>query len=161
VLLLGWIVTCSLPPHLLHFHRYYHQVGSNSLLQPSMYDFPSFLSCIIPGCLISIYILDRAYLQVLLVDFHVIGRESLFLSNSQHSSSAFDGCFLLQCLQIGASLYFLLFLSFFFSFSSLVWLLELVGFLFSFLGASSLSWRPLYLLSRSPFDGSGFLLVLQ
>ena len=50
----------------------------------------------------------------------VDGRLALFLSSSQHSSSAFEGCFFPQFLQKGASLYFFLFSSRFFFFSSSV-----------------------------------------
>jgi hypothetical protein len=46
-----------------------------------------------------------------MLDFQVDGQESLFFSISQHSPSAFHGCFLRQCLQIGALLYFFCFLS--------------------------------------------------
>lgn len=59
-----------------------------------------------------------AHLQVLFVDVQLEGRESLFFSNSQHSSSFLVGCFFPQFLQIGASLYRFLRSSRFFFFSS-------------------------------------------
>jgi hypothetical protein len=57
------------------------------------------------------------------VDFQLDGRESLFFSNSDPLSSSLVGCFFLQCLQIGASLYFSRLSSLFFFFSSFDWLL--------------------------------------
>jgi hypothetical protein len=44
---------------------------------------------------------------VLLDDFQYNGWDAAFALCSQHSSSFFAGCFLLQCLQIGALLYIL------------------------------------------------------
>jgi hypothetical protein len=55
------------------------------------------------------------HLQVLLDDSQYDGRDAAFALSSQHSSSFFAGCFLLQCLQIGALLFILhLFLVLFF-----------------------------------------------
>ena len=65
-----------------------------------------------PGCHVSDSSVP-AHLQVFFADFQFDGRESLFFSSSQHSSSAFVGCLFPQCLQIGASLYFFRFSSLF------------------------------------------------
>ena len=73
--------------------------------------------CTFPGCHFSVS-MDPAHLQVLLVDFQLEGRESLFFSSSQHSSSALAGCFLPQFLQAGASFNFFLRSSHFFFVSS-------------------------------------------
>jgi hypothetical protein len=59
-----------------------------------------------------------AHLQVLFADFQLAGREFLFFSSSQHSSSFLVGCFFPQFLQIGASLYLCFLSSRFFFFSS-------------------------------------------
>ena len=83
-----------------------------------------------PGCRVSVSIEDPVHIQVLFVDFHVAGQESLFFSNSQHSSSALEGCFFPQFLHTGALLYFFLFSLCFFFFSSPVSFG--VGVLFSF-----------------------------
>jgi hypothetical protein len=68
---------------------------------------------------------------VLLDDFQFDGLDAAFASSSQHSSSFFAGCFLLQCLQIGALLYILHFLSLIFLFSPFDISLLFVGGLFS------------------------------
>jgi hypothetical protein len=60
------------------------------------------LRFITPGCHVSATSVP-AHFQVLFADFQFDGRDSLFFSNSQQSSSAFVGCFFPQCLQIGAS----------------------------------------------------------
>jgi hypothetical protein len=60
---------------------------------------------------------------VLFADFQLDGWESLFFSNSQHSSSGLARYFFLQCLQIGALLYFLCLSSLFFCFLLFDWLL--------------------------------------
>ena len=64
------------------------------------------VNIILPSCQVSVT-MGPMHLQVLFVDFQLDGRESLFFSNSQHTSSALAGCFFPQFLQIGASLYFL------------------------------------------------------
>ncbi len=87
------------------------------------------LFLITPGCHVSDSTLDPLPRQLLLLDFQVDGQESLFFSNSQHSSSDFDGCFLPQCLQIGATLYFLCLSCLFLFFSLFVTLM--LKFLFS------------------------------
>ena len=83
-----------------------------------------------PGCHVSDTLVP-AHLQVLFADFQFDGRESLFFSSSQQSSSALVGCFFPQCLQIGASLYFLRFSSLFFFLSSSLNLVELFVLLLS------------------------------
>ncbi len=61
----------------------------------------------LPGCHVSIFSLGPTHLQVLLDDSQFDGRNAAFGLSSQHSSSFFAGCFLFQCLQIGALLYIL------------------------------------------------------
>ena len=90
-----------------------------------------------PGCLISVSIRDPAHLQVLFNDFHVAGQESLFFSNSQHLSSALEGCFFPQFLHTDASLYFFLFCRA--SISSPHWLLWRLEFCSLSVGALFLS----------------------
>ncbi len=84
------------------------------------------------GCHVSVSIADPAYLQVLLLDFLLVGRDDALDSSSQHSLSDLFGCFLLQCLHTGASLN-LFSLSCQFIFFSFVPLFMLVGFLLSVL----------------------------
>jgi len=81
----------------------------------------------LPGCHTSDSTWDPAHRQLLLNDFHDGGRDAVFLSSSQHSSSALDGCFFLQCLQTGALVNFFCLSSLFFFFSSFVELVGLVG----------------------------------
>ncbi len=73
------------------------------------------------------------HLQVLLLNFQLVGQDALFFSSSQHLSSGLDGCFFPQFLHTGASLYFWCFSSRFLFFSSFVLLFVLVGFLLSVL----------------------------
>ncbi len=61
------------------------------------------LSCTFPGCHVSVSNLGPVHLQVIFYDFQDAGRDGAFFASSQHLSSGLDGCFLLQCLQIGAS----------------------------------------------------------
>jgi hypothetical protein len=62
------------------------------------------LSNTFPGCHVSVSIADPLYLQVLLLDFQLVGQNDALDSSSQHLFSALFGCFLLQCLHTGASL---------------------------------------------------------
>ncbi len=102
-----------------------------------------------PGCHVSVSIVGPAHLQVLLVDFQVLGRDDLFASSSQHLSSFLDGCFFPQCLQIGALLYFLHFSLRFFCFSVFVASSEFAGVLFLFLRISIISFIALVVLFMS------------
>ncbi len=88
------------------------------------------LSNTFPGCHVSVSIADPTYLQVLLLDFQLVGRDDALDSSSQHLFSDLCGCFLLQCLHTGASLN-LFSLSCQFIFFSFVPLFALVGFLLS------------------------------
>ncbi len=90
------------------------------------------LSNTFPSCHVSASIADPVYRQVLLLDFQLVGRDDAFDSSSQHLLSDLFGCFLLQCLHTGASLYCFS-LSCRFVFLSFVPLFALVGFLLSVL----------------------------
>ena len=70
-----------------------------------------------PGCHVSVS-MGPAHLQVLFADFQLAGREFLFFSSSQHSSSFLVGCLFPQFLQTGVSFYLCFLSSRFFFFSS-------------------------------------------
>ena len=110
-----------------------------------------------PGCHVSV-ISVPVHLQVLFEDSQFDGRDSLFFSNSQQSSLAFEGCFFPQCLQIGASLYFLRSSSLFFFFSSSVCLVGLVGLLLSYGVEEKRSWDAYWYAPRVSFDWAGGVL---
>ncbi len=101
------------------------------------------------------------HLQVLLVDFQVLGRDNLFASSSQHSSFFLDGCFFPQCLKIVALLYFLRFSSRFFCFSVFVASSEFAGVLLSFLRISIISFiASVVLFMRASICQVWFLLMV-